>query len=347
MKPRSDWNTRLAAFALSLFLPLLASSCQIDNSTLAVTLSSGLIATTATKSPSGIPTLNNHLTLTPAPSAGGPQIGKVGERVLSAGVAITVLDVTQVPRASFFLTGQESTYIDVEIIVENADFDGALPYNPYYFKVVDENGNISNAALSSIDVSLKTGDLARGEMVRGHIDFEVRSSAARLVLSFEPNIFIAGYQPVRINLNQKSAQTITAPTPQPLPNEGNANQRIISNDMALMVTNVSFPQTIGIYQPAQGRIFLDVEVMVENIGTEGNLSYNPLDFILKDSEGFEYTTALIALQPNLSSGDLGPGKTVQGHITFEVREKASGFTLSFQPLALFKHLGVIVINLGE
>jgi len=117
--------------------------------------------------------------------------------------------------------------------------------------------------------------------------------------------------------------------------------------MALTVVKIMTPPAIGVYKPDKGKVFFDIEIILENASMSDNLPCNPLYFKLKDEEGYEYTTALVSLDPALKSGDLATGGTARGHIAFEVQNDARGFTLTYEPVVLFKDYGEINVSLGE
>ena len=55
----------------------------------------------------------------------------------------------------------------------------------------------------------------------------------------------------------------------------------------------------------------------------------------------------MALDPSLKSGDLAPGEKADGHVAFEVRKEAKGFSLIYEPVVLFKDYEEIRVDLGE
>jgi hypothetical protein len=77
-----------------------------------------------------------------------------------------------------------------------------MPYNPLYFVVKDANGYEYSESMSSLDPSLKSGDLNKGDQARGHLAFEVPENATNLVLSYEPMVLFGNYQPIHITLAQ-------------------------------------------------------------------------------------------------------------------------------------------------
>ena len=69
------------------------------------------------------------------------------------------------------------------------------------------------------------------------------------------------------------------------------------------------------FEPAEGNVLYAFLMEFEGIDPEGS-SYNPFYFKLT-ADGFEYSYYLFGKEPTLQSGDLTPGATVRGWLTFE------------------------------
>jgi hypothetical protein len=69
------------------------------------------------------------------------------------------------------------------------------------------------------------------------------------------------------------------------------------------------------FEPAEGNVLYAFLMEFEGIDPEGS-SYNPLYFKLT-VDGTEYTWYLFGKEPELGSGDLAAGETIQGWLTFE------------------------------
>ena len=127
------------------------------------------------------------------------RIGKSGERVEAGGIALTVVGVERLPSLNEFMkAGTGKTYLVVDVVIEATTRDKA-PYNPFYFKVKDSEGFEATAGLGGND-SLKSGELAKGEKVRGKVTFEIAEGARGLVLSYQPLVLLGGYEPIRVAL---------------------------------------------------------------------------------------------------------------------------------------------------
>ncbi len=137
----------------------------------------------------------------PKPTA----IAKVGQRVESAGVAITVNAVTRKAQMSapggFTLSPSDPSheYVITDVTIENAGRE-KLPYNPLYFKVKDADGYEYNMSISIDSQALKSGELTPGDKARGTVTFEVPKTSTSLVASYKPLVLFGGYQTISISL---------------------------------------------------------------------------------------------------------------------------------------------------
>ncbi len=142
-----------------------------------------------------------------------------------------------------------------------------------------------------------------------------------------------------------------APTDTPLPpptqNAGVVGERRETGGIALTVLSVSKANNISIWSPDAGNIFLIIEVLIENVSRDEETPYNPLYFSIKDSEGFEYSTAIAAPDPSLQSGNLPKGDKVRGFVAFEVRSTANGFIVTYKPIVILGGYEPIRISLGQ
>jgi hypothetical protein len=138
------------------------------------------------------------------------------------------------------------------------------------------------------------------------------------------------------------------PIPAPSIAMGTIGQRIEHNGIALTVTKVSKINSINTYLvPEAGNTYLVVEVIIENASRAEETPYNPFYFSVKDADGYQYTSAMLSPEPSLSAGKLVQGDKVRGNIAFEVKDTATGFVLSYEPLVIFGGYTPIRISLTK
>jgi hypothetical protein len=167
-----------------------------------------------------------------------------------------------------------------------------------------------------------------------------------------PTPFLAAgpQQPTSAPVPQEPAQPISTPfpspppplTPPPAPQHGKVGvvgQRFEASGIGLTVNSVS-------REAKEGLACVTVDVTIENIG-RNTVSYSPLHFKIKDSQGLEYTTACGPTNDQgLKSGELSQGGKVQGKVSFRVAESATDLLLVYQELALSGGHDIIEIDLG-
>lgn len=126
---------------------------------------------------------------------------KIGEKVELDGVAVTFLGMSQQAKLADFLTpAQGYTFIDLEVLIENVNQDDEIPYNPLYFEIKDSKGYEYTSTMMAVDPSLTSGDLSKGEKVKGHVAFEVKADATGVVAIYQPQVIIGGYEKIVVSL---------------------------------------------------------------------------------------------------------------------------------------------------
>lgn len=113
--------------------------------------------------------------------------------------------------------------------------------------------------------------------------------------------------------------------------EYNIGEEAILNDGAITVTNVEKSKGNEWDKPQTGKEYVIVSVTIENKGKE-NLSYNPFDFEMQNSQGQRESTviSIINNDTELKSGELIAGGKVSGTIIFEQPEGDNGLMLIYK-----------------
>ena len=83
-------------------------------------------------------------------------------------------------------------------------------------------------------------------------------------------------------------------------------------------------------RPAAGKKIVSVELQVKNTGTKSAQLSSLLQFKLRDSTNAQYDVSLIAdKEPSFPEGELSPGTTNRGFVSFEVPTAATGLQFAF------------------
>lgn len=98
----------------------------------------------------------------------------------------------------------------------------------------------------------------------------------------------------------------------------------------LTVNDVDRTKQLGEFQTAKsGKEYVVVNVTIKNVG-DSQVTYNPLDFKLQDSNGAQESMTFAVLDDSLNSGELVAGGKVIGSIPFEAPAGDQGLKLIYQ-----------------
>jgi hypothetical protein len=118
----------------------------------------------------------------------------------------------------------------------------------------------------------------------------------------------------------------------PVKEEFSVGEKVQLGDNVLTVTKAEKSAGSEYDQPKDGHEYVVVTVVIENAGDE-NISYNPFDFKMSNSQGQILDQAFTTIDTNtsLQSGELAPGGKVTGTIAFEQPAGDSGLQLQYTP----------------
>lgn len=134
-----------------------------------------------------------------APSTDG--LPTVGDRAEASGLALTVNSVTKSPQAGDFLKADPGyTFVVADVTFENVGLD-KISYNPLYFRVKDSRGFEYSASFTAPDPSFQSGELVKGDKVRGNLAIEVMEDSTGMVLAYTP-ITVEDLKPLRVYLGE-------------------------------------------------------------------------------------------------------------------------------------------------
>lgn len=135
------------------------------------------------------------------------------------------------------------------------------------------------------------------------------------------------------------------PDPGPVEQEFGINDAVKLGDHVLTVTEVEMSEGTQFDKPKDGQEYVIVTVKIENNGDD-NISYNPLDFKMSNSNGQieRQSFTIVDSDTSLSSGELSPGGNVSGTIVFEQPKDDPELKLIFEPS--FWSRDQVVVNLN-
>lgn len=125
---------------------------------------------------------------TPEPEASGPvvQTGKVGQRLVGDGVALTVNKAEFSKGTTDIEPNSGNTFLLVHVIVENTSKTERVDFYPDYFQVKDSNGKLmSYDSLGFPDDEMEGGRYAPGGRLEATVGYEVSQKMKGFYLVFD------------------------------------------------------------------------------------------------------------------------------------------------------------------
>ncbi len=198
---------------------------------------------------------------------------------------------------------KESAKAAIRKAVESGDFGGKKLLNDPV------------KSISEIKVK-KEGKLAQVTIT------DEEGSAVKLTMRKKESYWqlISGFDLIKSEKSASSETTII-PTPTPAVVTAKFGDRMeIGQGWVLTINQPEdFTPASAWDKPAQSKRFVTIDVVYENTSSERD-SFSVSNFRLKDEEDHAYSGEYSGKEPKLESGDLGPGETIRGFITFEILE---------------------------
>ena len=138
-----------------------------------------------------------------------------------------------------------------------------------------------------------------------------------------------GSKPTKTGDNNQNTQTVSNQDAQQT--EFKVGNVVKLGERELVVNSSRRTTSLGQFQQAKsGKEFVVVNITIRNNGKD-EVSYNPFDFKLQDSNGAQESQTFGVLDDALNSGTLASGGKVTGSIPFEAPKGDKGLKLLFQP----------------
>ncbi len=133
---------------------------------------------------------------------------------------------------------------------------------------------------------------------------------------------------------------ITAITPAPAVQTHDIGQSVSDGNSRMTLNNVRYTQEInekknesGAVKAESGRQFLIINITIENISPDKNMSYNGYQFLILDSNGYIYEEDVSAskqLAKGFNGNKMAPGDRREGELSFQIPANAIGLKLRFE-----------------
>lgn len=99
--------------------------------------------------------------------------------------------------------------------------------------------------------------------------------------------------------------------------------------------------------PAEGNLYIYIDVTVENIGDEDVTVSSLMIFTLYDKEGYEADIAFVTDAKGNLDGSLAPGRKMSGEIIYQIPKDTKEFELEIKPDFLGSDAAYIPITIQE
>lgn len=320
---------------------------------------------TATNTP--LPSLTPLPTPTGTPTPEPPVQGQVGETLAAKNVGLTVLNASFTGEIGGQAAAPGLTFLDLEVMIENLADQGSgpLPYTSFYFTLSADNAaqySVYSFTQDALDHGMPPrllgGDLLPGEVVRGHVSFEVPVEPGMLALRFDPPAARAELEPPRfaVSLSQSQGSIPTggipatgAPT---VNNEAWLSEALPRQDREVQLNGVTLKIEMARWEerfegrraPAGSR-FLILDTFIRN-DSRPLVPFNPQYFKVKDAQGFEYQPSILPGDVMLQAGSLPEKGTVKGVVIFLIPAESERVGVLYKPQVLAEEWDTfrVVIN---
>ncbi len=139
---------------------------------------------------------------------------------------------------------------------------------------------------------------------------------------------------------ETTSSAITAITPAPTVQIHSIGQSVSDGNSRMTLNNVRYTQEInekknesGAFKAESGKQFLIINITIENISPDKNMSYSGYQFIILDSNDYIYeedAKASKQLAKRFNGTEMAPGDKREGELSFQIPANAIGSKLRFE-----------------
>jgi hypothetical protein len=137
-------------------------------------------------------------------AASGITPGKVGQRVESAGIVVTVVKVAHAPDAKWkdiVHVADDEKFIDLELLLENNTGKDLSAYPSLLKLKDDQDQEYGHDAITGVGQPLGFSAIGQGQKLRGHLSYTVPKSAKGLRLIYALD-GVKGYKPILVEVGE-------------------------------------------------------------------------------------------------------------------------------------------------
>ena len=300
-----------------------------------------------------------------------PILGQIGQPLAAKSIGLMVRSSIFAGELGEQTAAEGRTFLDLEVTIEYLADDGGLQsestlsYTSYYFTLTDTAGTQYNpfafaqdALTAGIPPRLLGGDLLPGEMVRGHVVFEVPTEPGPLTLTYTPALPTTDVLPpvFTVPLAQEHGSIPSDSIPatgaisvnsdawlsEALPGQDQLAQ---SSGVSLKIEMVRSAVVFEGKRAPTGSRFLILDTVIQNL-THPQVPYNPQYFKLKDEQGYEYGPIILPGDIMLQAGSLTEGRVVKGTVVFLLPLEVERAGVIYKPQVLTEEWNALRIAIS-
>lgn len=259
----------------------------------------------------------------------------VGDIIEFGDISMIVLGWSSPPGDDFNQPEEGNKFVVVDLLFVNTGSTADSLSTMLQMQLKDSTSQVYNidfgAAMAS-DASSPDGEIGPGERVRGSVGFQTPQDVTDLQFVFDGSIFGTGRVFVNLGNEPVSVEVPTAIAGETEMTTFEVGDIIEIGDLGLVVNEVTFPAGDDFNQPDDGKKFITVDLSITNNSDSAQAISSILQMQLKDSTGQSYDVDLIASVAAGGAspeGELAPGETLRGQVSFQVPVDAQGLVFVF------------------
>ena len=267
-----------------------------------------------------------------AESTSSQQVGEavIGEVVQDDTLAMVVSGMEKTAKIGEFQEADSgNTFVVVDLRIKNRTSDEFINFSGFLqTRLKDSEDYTYEQTIAMTGNTFQGGQIAPGEVSRGDVVYEVPEDASGLTMQFDfQALSLFDFSRVEIDLSEEAGSPTELVQNLQVETYGSGDT-VEFQDVQVGLNGVETATELGSFAQAKdGNEFVVIDVSTSN-NTDEELSISTaLQMVVKDGQGFSYSSSLSAtsaLDQNYSQGSpLAPGETRRGKVAYELPEGTS------------------------
>lgn len=215
---------------------------------------------------------------------------------------------------AFLKPKKGNKFAAVQVIIDNRNSTKDINISPISFNLKDKDGYVySYSMTASIEPKLSNGTLDAGDILKGWLTFEVRSSVNINSMKIKYSGFMENSPWIPLGKEAATKTTLTS--------KSNARAAVINrNDIIIVESAKENVKTNSSFMgPKEGNKVIAIQVIHDNRKSAQPVTSTLMHYKLKDSEGNKFSAGFVShVEPRFTGGTIESGSFINGWISFEV-----------------------------